>query len=102
MPLTRPFVCVDFDETIFDGTTVYPGCIEALTDIRKCYDIAIFSARATELERIAMVEFLKTHNIPFDVILPPKPNAVAFIDDKGIRFEGWDKLSLEAINRAAH
>jgi len=89
----KPRICVDFDGTVFDGQGIIPGCIEKLTELRKTYRIAIFSARPTELERIQMGVILLTRGVPYDEILPPKPEAVAYIDDKGIRFEGWDKVA---------
>jgi ribonucleotide monophosphatase NagD (HAD superfamily) len=86
-------VAVDFDGTIFDGFNVFPGCVEKLTELRERYWIAIFSARQTDTERIQMKAILDSNGVPYDEILERKPNAVAFIDDKGIRFEGsWDKV----------
>jgi hypothetical protein len=90
----KPRICVDFDDTIFDGKGLLPGCVEVLTKLRESYTIAIFSARSTYAEIRQMREFLYANNVPHDEILPPKPEAVAYIDDKGIRFEGWDMVSL--------
>lgn len=91
--MNKPRLCVDFDNTIWDGQKVFDGCIEALTRLRKYHTIAIFSARATDAERAQMKGILDTHGVPHDEILPPKPDAVAYIDDKGIRFTGdWTKV----------
>ena len=90
----KPRICVDFDGTIFDGKGIFPGCIEALSAMRQTFWVAIYSARQTGLERAQMTQILEAHGVPFDEILPPKPEAMFYIDDKGRRFEGWDKLVL--------
>lgn len=91
--MNKPRLCVDFDNTIWDGVQVFAGCIEALTRLRKYHTIAIFSARQTEAERQQMKSILDTFGVPYDEILPPKPDAVAYIDDKGVRFTGdWATL----------
>jgi len=92
----KPRYCVDFDGTIFDGVGILPGCVEALTELQKTYSIAIFSARPTDAERWHMAEVLKKHGVPFDEILPPKPEAVIYLDDKGRHFQGWDKVITTA------
>lgn len=93
-------ICVDFDGTIYDGVGIFPGCVEALTALRKTYSVAIFSARHTEAERRQMTEILNVNNVPHDEILPPKPEAAFYIDDKGIRFDGWEYVTalVKAIN----
>ena len=90
----KPRACVDFDGTIFDGTGIFPGCVEVLTELRKTHSIAIFSARPTHAERQQMMEILNRNAVPHDEILPPKPEAAIYIDDKGMKFEGWDKIRL--------
>jgi len=88
----KPQVCVDFDGTIFDGRGVIPGCIEALTQLQQKYFIAIFSARRTDTEWKQMVSVLKQHSVPYDTVLPPKPEAEFYIDDKGVRFTSWAEV----------
>jgi hypothetical protein len=90
----KPLLCVDFDDTIWDGYKVIQGCIPALQKFSSLYTIGIFSARATESERNQMKGILDSEGVPYDVILPPKPNAVAFIDDKGVHFTSWDKIAF--------
>jgi hypothetical protein len=87
-------LCVDFDGTIFDGENIFPNCITVLTELRRTYRIAIFSARATDAERQQMIEILNESGVPYDEVLPPKPDAVAFIDDKGVRFQSWNTISI--------
>jgi hypothetical protein len=90
----KPLLCIDFDGTITpDCKTVFPGCIATLTRLRETYSIGIFSARATQAERDQMVRLLDEWGVPYNLILPPKPNAVAFIDDRGYKFDGdWEKV----------
>jgi hypothetical protein len=91
----KPRLCVDFDGTIYDGTGIFDGCIEALSELRKSYTIAIFSARQTEAEREQMRELLRSFDVPHDEVLDAKPEAVAYLDDKGIRFDGdWRTISI--------
>ncbi len=92
--MMKPRICVDFDGVIFDGVGIFPGCVEALTELRKTYSIAIFSARPTSAERTQMGVILLTRGVPYDEILPPKPEAAFYLDDKGRQFQGWDKVTL--------
>lgn len=90
----KPRICVDFDGTIWDGCFLLPGCIQMLNILRQTFTIAIYSARQTDAERNQMESCLKAHFVPYDEILPPKPEAVAYIDDKAIHFAGWDNVNL--------
>jgi hypothetical protein len=83
-------ICVDFDGTIYDGIGIIDGCVAKLTELSATYSIAIFSARATDVERRQMVDILKRHGVPHDEVLPPKPAAELYIDDKGRQFKSWD------------
>ena len=86
----KPLLCVDFDNTIWHNGVI-PGCIEKLTLLRQQYSIGIFSARIGS-ERDVMKRLLDENQVPYDKILEQKPDAVAFIDDKGFKFESWDKV----------
>ena len=89
----RPLLCVDFDGTIWDGDLL-PGCVEKLSELRQRFYIGIFSARQTAGERQQMRTLLDTLGVPYDEILGVKPNAVAFIDDKGLHFTNWADINL--------
>lgn len=91
---SRPRLAVDFDGTIFDGKNILPGCVEVLTRLRLKYRIAIFSARATASERNEMTLLLIKNEVPYDEILDQKPEFEFLIDDRAIRFESWEKVSL--------
>jgi hypothetical protein len=95
--LVKPRICIDFDGTIYTGNAsnpIFPGCIVGLTELRKTYSVAIFSARPTDAERVQMVRILDEQGVPYDEIMPIKPDASFYLDDKGRRFEGWDKVVL--------
>jgi hypothetical protein len=89
---SRPRICVDFDNTIYDGEGIIKGCIEKLSALRQRFTISIFSARATEAERLQMTRILNAEGVPYDELLPPKPAAEFYIDDKGIKFDSWESL----------
>ncbi len=40
-----------------------------------------------------MKAILDSYGVPYDEILERKPDAVAYIDDKAIRFENWTGIS---------
>jgi len=97
-----------YDGTIYDGPI--EGSYEALEKISKHYDIIIWTAKAkpdrelingktgTELvwewlEKEDMSKFVKE-------VTSEKPRAVAYIDDKAIRFTDWKTCfnDLETLN----
>lgn len=92
----KPRLCVDFDGTVYDGEKLFDGCLEVLAELRKDFRIAIFSARPTQAERDQMIKILAQFNVPVDEILPCKPEAAFYLDDKGRQFQGWDKV-LEQV-----
>lgn len=100
-------VAVDFDDTIaviVDGELVLRrGAIEALSRIKESgYKIMIHSARCWQAwpdtwERVGeMHDFLEENEVPYDGIYMGigKPAAVAYIDDKAIRFQdNWKEIA---------
>ncbi len=86
------------------------GTKEALEKLRKKYEIVIFTTRAsnrfnespTSDELIEdLKKWLAKHEIPYDEITSEKYGAIAYIDDKAIRFEGnWSSIlsKLEKLN----
>ena len=104
-------IAIDFDGVIhknskgfYDGT-VYDepieGALEAIKKLSKKYDIVIFTAKAKPDRPLVngktgaelIWDWLKTHNVQQYIkkVTSEKPRAVFYIDDKGIRFESWDK-----------
>jgi len=101
---------IDFDGVIHqytewnDGKLNGPieGAKEAIDILKQKYKIIIFTTRASKTENGPEVteklikdveDFLNTHEIHFDLITADKMGAMAYIDDKGIRFEGdWNNI----------
>lgn len=108
-------ISVDFDGVIhqnskgFHDGTVYDepidGAIEAIKRLSQKYNIVVFSAKAkpdrplvngkTGIELIW--EWLEKHNISqyIEEVTSEKPRAIAYIDDKAIRFESWSQTISE-------
>jgi len=113
--IERKRLMIDFDGVIHeytewnDGKLNGPisGAKEAIDKLKEDYDIIIFTTRASKTENGPEVteqlikdvgDFLDQHNIYFDLITADKMGAQAYIDDKGIRFEGdWDVILNKII-----
>lgn len=102
-------LAIDFDGVVhksskgfYDGTvydTPVEGAIDAIKTLSKNYNIIIFSAKAksdrplvngkTGIELIT--EWLNKYGVLEHVkeITAEKPRAIAYIDDRGIRFTDW-------------
>ena len=112
-------IAIDFDGVIhsnskgfFDGT-VYddpiPGSINAIKELSKTYEIVIFTAKVkpdrplvnNKTGKELIWEWFDKYNISSYIkeITCEKPRAIAYIDDKAIRFEDWD-TTLEILNNA--
>ena len=111
-------IMIDFDGVIhsydkgFQNGEIYGSVIEGSKEAidylkSKGYEIVIFTTRASKehnidpksKELISNVEsWLNENNIHFDKITADKLGAVAYIDDKAIRFENnWNDI-IEKIN----
>jgi hypothetical protein len=101
----------DFDGVIhsytsgWKGYTIIPdppveGMKELIGELSKKYEIIIFSARAKDnLGVLAIVDYLKKHQIYFDGVTHIKPMAVCYIDDRAIKFEGDAERLREDISK---
>ena len=107
-------IAIDFDGVIhrnskgFHDGTVYDepikGAIEGVKYLNEelGYDLVIYSCKANPdrplidgKNGIELVwEWLEKHGIKQNIkdVTYIKPNAVAYIDDKGIRFESWEQI----------
>ena len=68
-----------------------PGAKEALVRLmREGHTVIIHSCFRAE----PIAAWMAYYEIPYSTIWqsPGKPNADCFLDDKGVRFTGWDKL----------
>jgi hypothetical protein len=102
-------VCIDFDGVIHnnydgfgDGTIYGPiitGAAESIQQLAQQYNIIVFTAKAkpdrplingkTGVELV--MEWLERHNLAqyIQEVTSEKPRALAYIDDKAIRFTDW-------------
>jgi hypothetical protein len=106
-------IAVDFDDTIvvrvFGTLVPAKDCIEALQILRdQGYRIIIHSARSWEQwqDRIEreneMVNLLNQWEIPYDEVYAGKgkPPAMAYIDDRGLRFaDNWMDIARVIIEK---
>lgn len=109
-----PTVCVDWDDTLV-GYKKYgepgewlPGATLALRKFKRAgFTVVIHSCRALWPEGRAEIEGkLREANLRLGSRLKihdelGKPLAVAYIDDRGVRFDGdWSELNVEGMIRA--
>lgn len=91
-------IAVDFDGVLHsyekgwqDGEiygTPVPGALEAIQKLRsRGYWIVVHTAMARDPHTV--YKWLLNHGIYVDAVTILKPAAVAYIDDRGIRFTNW-------------
>jgi hypothetical protein len=112
-------IAIDFDGVIhknskgfYDGT-VYDepieGAIDSIINIYNMgYKIVVFTAKAKTDRPLVdgktgqelVWEWLKKYNIDKYIkeVTSEKPRALYYIDDKGIRFENWNKINELLFN----
>jgi len=111
-------VVLDFDGTICafkfpDVGEPIPGVKEALEKIKEMgYRIVIHSVRTASYwnsgdenfrpcqEHIKIIEeYMEKHHLPYDDIwLADKPIAIAYVDDRAVRFKGsWKEVIDEIV-----
>ncbi|GAB4392084.1 MAG: HAD hydrolase family protein [Gammaproteobacteria bacterium] len=111
-------ICIDLDGTIcelkkedqsYAEVQPKPGAREMIRKLRaNGHTIIIYTARNmhTQNHNVGKVmknvgkitlDWLAEHDIEYDEIFFGKPNAHITIDDRSIRFEGWDKLTENQI-----
>lgn len=101
-------IAVDFDGVLnnYEGYdphnlfTPRKGCKEFLIELNKKYDVIIYSTRDSSniikwLEKYHLDQYVKT-------VTNKKPPAVAYIDDRAIRFEGDYEDCLNRIDEKAY
>jgi len=83
-------------EVISDGPT--PGALEAVKAyLEHGFDVVIFSSRAKSEEgKKAIYDWLREHGFPSLLVTAEKPQAIVYMDDRGLRFEG-EFPSAEAL-----
>lgn len=112
---TENVLCLDFDGVIHDHSlgfhdgTIYgdplDGALESIKTLSSRYKLIIYTCKAnpdrplisgkTGVELIW--EWLDKHGVRDYIsdVTYTKPSAVAYIDDKAIRFESWAQISKQ-------
>jgi len=114
-------ICIDLDGTIctikkehesYADVQLLPGALDMINSlVADGHEIIINTARnmKTQQHNIGKVmqnvgkvtlDWLDKHGVYYDEIFFGKPNADVTIDDRAIRFLGWDKLSKDMIIEA--
>lgn len=103
IPTKGQTVCVDFDGVLnnykgYDGDnlgTPRPGAREFLEQLSKEYDVVVFSVRRYS----KIIKWLTDYDLLKYVVnvTSYKPLAVAYIDDRAIRFNGNYNETLEEL-----
>lgn len=104
-PKPKPFISVDFDGVLnnysgYDGDnlgTPRPGAKEFLQELSKDYIVLIHTARRYTL----VVKWLADNNLWDYVgdVSSIKQPSIAYIDDRGIQFNGDYKETLEQLKK---
>ena len=105
---SKPLVCVDFDGVLndYEGWRVpnymykpLPGTKEFLKKLSEKYTVGIFSTR----DPFRLRQWLELYHIPYDEIVTKKVPALAYIDDRALRFDGnYDKVLYELERFKTH
>lgn len=96
-----PWIGVDFDHTLVNIDQPLPGAKEAMERLKDMgYAIMIHSCNNADWIK----KVLRDNDIPFDYIWNPsedkgKPACDAYVDDRGVGFDGdWNKAIQEIQN----
>ena len=100
-------IAIDFDGVINDNKhplpgkkmgPPMPGAVEALQALATRYQIYIHTLRASHQDNPQyIVDWCHHYEIPFTRITAQKPDAVAYIDDKALRFTSWDDPAIKEL-----
>ena len=115
-------IVVDLDGTIcpirqsdqsYADLEPLPGAVDKLKEMKAAgYYIVISTARnmATQQSNLGKVmqnigkitlDWLERYEIPYDEIYFGKPNAEVYLDDRAVRFESWEQITLELLQDKA-
>jgi len=108
--MKKQTIGIDFDGTLCkkqkygDGTiheVPNEGASEAMKNFKEeGYKLVIFTVRLNpvlhgdiEPKKKEIEKWLDKHDIPYDEVTNHKPPAVAYIDDRAVRFTNWFDMS---------
>ena len=90
-----------------------PGAADRIRELRAAgHTIVIVTARhmatcegnvGRVIQRVGKItlDWLERHGIEYDEIHFGKPNGEVYLEDRAIRFTGWDQLTDEVLKREA-
>ena len=99
-------VCVDFDGTIHQyngckGAEMFEGPIDGakdfLWDLSRRFKVVIFTTRRAVLVREWLIKWGMSEFVAD--VTDVKPPAVAYVDDRAVRFEGDFGVALREVGR---
>lgn len=108
--MNKPTLCFDFDGVIHSyksgwrGDSIIPdppvdGMREAINTLKSQYKIVINSARCKSPEGYdAIKRWLDKNDIYYDEVSMIKPQAMCYIDDRAICFDGNPNHMMDAIS----
>jgi hypothetical protein len=110
-PSGQRTVCLDFDGVIHKYTSGWlgpdnipdgpvPGISCAIDILRKKhgYEVKVYSSRCRWIEGMrAIVAALKAWGIEVDDVVHHKPAAIAYVDDRGVTFNGDPLAMVDAV-----
>lgn len=106
---SKPTICLDFDGVIHrmdgpwvDGSqctgSLMPGAKDAITVLARRYNVVVCSARCAAPGGTAAIKgFLSKHGINVHDISHTKPNAIAYVDDRAVPFDGDWTYTLDVL-----
>ena len=84
-------------EEYYSEVLLKEGAKRFLDDIKeKGWFVVLFTARLSYTEEITR-NWLKKHQIPYDVIIFNKPFARYYVDDRAVEFKSWQDLERRGI-----
>lgn len=90
-----------------------PGAVQRLKELRAAgHYIVIQTARHMKscdsnvglvMKRLGKVtlDWLEANGVEYDEIFFGKPNGEVYIDDRGLRFENWQDITMERLEQVA-
>jgi len=111
MTTNKKTISIDFDGTICKKQsygngeiheTPTEGAPQALSKLKDDgYNIVVYTVRLNpylegdvSLKKKRIEDWLDKYGIPYDEVTNNKPSAIAYVDDRGIRFEGnWNSIT---------
>ena len=71
------------------------GVVDAIRKLRdEGHYVVIYTSRR-ESDRNVTERWLESYGIPYDELVMNKPRGQVYVDDRGYRFEGWDKFESD-------